>query len=1017
MADCDIASLRRLLENAEHNDAEAHKLYNNLGLAYAAKHDYRNSLKAHREEKKICKRLLEESKRDTTRHLDLAIAYRRCGDTMLKLDRVIDIRGKVISRREEVIKLAQAQHRKGYEYANQAPIASKQNQAAVRLEKQAASAALAQSTLALALCTHKRQHFVKAAMTSFKAARQAQNVVVGYSGLSHNGKQSLLLGIALNQAIALSELGEKSRARTLLQAVAVRANELDDQANLVRALSNLGEEASREGEWELCATYTREWARISRHEEDAPDESDALRKLAVALRETGDLTGAEEALQRALSLHTSEEALNEARTFLKVVQQEIEEVEKAQFEYSSLQRKAEAAKNEGDYAEEAKLRLKCGNCAFILRKTEKVVEILTRYFELVDNFGCDPVLTEVEESMHNAAIANMGESLWKLKRLEEAVKWATRELSVYDGDPPGQAQAWCNLGVYLDDLGRKEKAMDALRQSINIARKCGETDTMKRAEDNLFLVEQEFYAKGGDKHNDFDGGVTKANSSGSGRAVDNHLPNDDDPDIVEVTPRAAVSTVAMRNGRTPPTRSSGGCASSGRRNSGSAQKRKLDDSNGLEDDAYDGGDGVCIDSNFRGSGDSRTPVGECAGEKSIIMVSTQAMKKSKLDNGANARRHANGVESSYDMRHSCASTTKRSLVQHGSASYSGSDGGTRYSGEQSVSMRTRDYGDENGGPRVLKNLVDLAREYRAICAKTMTSRHGSVGRGKTKDQTTTGAKSKNQGRSRLMIINAFRELSSGLLSLEACDQIHTPLVSFNISGLMLDNDDVAMVFETLAMIPREFEVAVDLSFNPVVNGSAYTRKLASPYVLHVVKQLDLSCAGVSADTVRRLSEPLSEHGALGQVVNLNLSKNSLGRFGRSTATAVARLISHSSKLVMLDLSLNLLPNTFLTDLWEGLGTVEAKGKIAATPPQLQTLNLSLNNRRAPTGLLETVATQLISDAFVGLFEIVGTLETVNVRACGASLSMRRALRQLNETMADSPRCILTVSDENLEEDH
>lgn len=80
--------------------------------------------------------------------------------------------------------------------------------------------------------------------------------------------------------------------------------------------------------------------------------------------------------------------------------------------------------------------------------------------------------------------------------------------------------------------------------------------------------------------------------------------------------------------------------------------------------------------------------------------------------------------------------------------------------------------------------------------------------------------------------------------------------------------------------------------------------------MHVVKQLDLSYARVSEHTVRWLSEQLSEHVALGQVL-----------------------------------------------------------------------------------ILEKVVTQRISDAFARLFAIVGILETVNVRDCCASLSLRRAIRR------------------------
>lgn len=59
-----------------------------------ANHDYHNPSKAKR----------EESKRVSVRNLDVAIAYSRIRNYMLEMDRMIDIRGNVISRREKAIK-------------------------------------------------------------------------------------------------------------------------------------------------------------------------------------------------------------------------------------------------------------------------------------------------------------------------------------------------------------------------------------------------------------------------------------------------------------------------------------------------------------------------------------------------------------------------------------------------------------------------------------------------------------------------------------------------------------------------------------------------------------------------------------------------------------------------------------------------------------------------------------------------------------------------------------------------
>lgn len=920
-----VASLERLLENAEHNDTEAHKLYNNLGLAHAASRNFRLSLNAHREEKKICKRLLSDNPNDTVRHLDLAIAYRRCGDAMIKLDRLVDGRNVFITSREEIIRLAQSQHVKGLNIARSAPV-TPHTRPAVRLEMQAASAALAQSSLALALQTHEAKHFIDAASASVRAARLADRLIVGHAGLSYSSKQSLLLGIALNHAIALSGLGEKKHARTLLQTVAIRAMALDDRANLVRAFSNLSEEASEDNEWNLCEAYVREWVRRARREEDHCDESDALRKLAVALRENGDLRGAEESLQRSLSLPSSDEGHREAELFLTVIQQDIEEHTRAQIQYHEFQRKAEACKQGGDYVEEARSCIAAGNNAFALRKPEKVADILTRYFELVDDFGCDPVITGVEDSVHNAAIANMGESLWRLKRFEDAVKWATRELSVYDGDLPGQAQAWCNLGVYLDDLGKKEKAMDALQQSIDIAKKCRESDTLKRAEDNLLLVKQEL--KGAEER------VKNWGSLGS--------------KINDAEPANEIACVTTTQGCAH--RSFGAC------------KRK-----------HSGNVDCDEESNVR---DSKLGIDE-SDAKSIIMVSSQAMKKTKIHDGREDQREQERI-----MRKTSTST-KHSMR------------GIHFGGEQSMSFHSHDIAVDLN-TRGLRNIVDLPKEYRAMCG-------GSYRQGIPV---------------RPMIVSAFRDVSSALLSREACDQYHVAAARLNLSGLLVDSDDVLSVFQTLSLISGNLVVSIDLSLNPVIGASIYDRtnmrKLSSSYALHAVKQLDLSCAGLSAETVCRLSDSLSDHGPLCQVVDLNLSKNALGRYGRSIGAAVGRLICRALQLRSIDLSLNMLPNNFFVDFTEKLVNYESRDTLASST--LQNVNLCLNNRRVPTGLLETNEAQTLVDQFLLLFKLIPKLGLVNVRACGASLHVRRALRSLSNKLSNSSRTIITVSDENLDDD-
>lgn len=928
----DVESLEGMLENAENNDAETHKLYNNLGLAHAAKRNFRASLKAHREEKQICKRLLEANPHDPTRHLDLAIAYRRCGDVIPKLTRLVDSRNSVITEREQIIRTAHTQHARGLEVARSAPV-NMEIRPAIQLELQAASAALAQSSIALALHSQQRAHFVDAAKASARAAELANRLDIGHVGLSHGAKQSVLLGIATNHAIAFSGMGDKKRARNLLHAVAIRARQLDDHCNLVRALSNLSEEASEEGEWDLAEVFVREWIRHARRVEDNCDEADALRKLAIVLREIGDLHGAQTALKNAIRLPASTEGKAEAETFLTVIQHDIVEHDLARKQLKTLQREAEVCLERGEYVEEAKLRISAGNFAFTLRKSEIVIEILGRYFELVDDFGCNTVITGVEETSHNNAIANMGESYWKLINFEQAVHWATRELSVYDADLPGQAQAWCNLGVYLDDYGKKERALDALHHSIDIANKCGETDTMTRAKGNLQLVEQVVM-----REKELQSQKEQALQEQS-RERRHSASNVEDVFTSKPSQRDALH-------------SSG---SSSRRKRASAEVRRNEE---VEEGMH----------------------GDDFGEKSVIIDSSQPLKKAKMDELC---KHDRGTDSSYDMKRTCAST-KQSMP------------GDRYRGEHALTSRSHDAPTEDFNSRGMNIIVDLAAEYRSIC----------------------GRKQRNGAQPRPMIVNALRTVSSALLSREAREQHSMAAVRLNLSGLLVDSDDLAIVCETLSIISAEHDVFLDLSMNPLINASAYecinSRKYSSPVVLHSVKQLDLSCAGVSAETIRKLADSLNEQGALANISSINLSKNALGRHGRVTATAVSRMLCCPSRLRSMDLSLNMLSSSFLPDLMERLENTDGRDSLSASV--MQNINLSLNNRRGPSGLLETFNTRDMIRHFSQLFKVLSALESVDVRACGASLDMRRSLRQLSNSFTVSSRTILTVYDANLDED-
>lgn len=483
----DIRALERALENVENNDAEAHKLYNNLGLAHFANRRYRQSLKAHREEKRACKRLVASSDPPEAAHLlDLAIAYRRCGDTMLKLDKLVDARQVVINDRANVVRAANEQHRKGLEIARTV----KSGGVAARVELQAACAAAAQSALALALETRDRGHFETAAFCCVEAAVIAESLPQGHGGVTAREKEAMLLGISTNMGITVSGLGEREQAKSLLHAVAIRARKSNDDFNLVRAVANLAEEASEEEDWDTSEAYLREWIRLARKHEDEEDEAAALRKLAVVLSEKQLFEEAKDALERALVLASTKQAREEARKFLNVVEQHIEDLQCEQKQLEELEVEGATLERENNVVEEAKVRMTAGNTAFKLRKMEDAARLLGRYFELVDEYGCDPTATDIDQVLHNSAVANMGEAMWSLKRFDEAVKWASRELTLFTDDVAGQAQAWCNLGVYLDDFGKRENAVEALKKSIELAKKSGDRGILERAENNLELVFQ-----------------------------------------------------------------------------------------------------------------------------------------------------------------------------------------------------------------------------------------------------------------------------------------------------------------------------------------------------------------------------------------------------------------------------------------------------------------------------------------------------------------------------------------------
>lgn len=915
-----ISSLTRLLENRELSDAESHKLYNNLGLLHTAAHAHRSALRAHREEKRICKRLASTTPSAPLR-LDLAIAYRLCGDAMLKLDRLQDARGHLLTSRVAIIRAASDQHVRGLAIARSVP-----SSPAAQLELQAAVAAAAQTALSLALETRDLQHYRLATFASVEAALHATRLPVGPGGVRKAERDAILRGISLNMAIALSGAGRRDRAKAILYRVAGAARQQRDDKNLVRAVSNLAEEAGEDGDWALCARFVREWIRLARKADDGPDEGDALRKLAAALVEQRLFDDARVALERALELAGSRHAEREATLFLDVVKGEITKLAATGEQLEELEGQAAALERNGKFVEEARARLAAGERAFELGRFEDAVRLLGRYFVLVDEYGCNTGITGIKEPAHNTAVANIGEAMWSLKRYEEAVKWATRELTVYGDDVPGQAQAWCNLGVYLDDFGKRENAILALKQSIELANKCGEKEVLKRAQNNLEVVQSAMF-------NDAE-------------------PLAEDVEPAETPPDRLPEKPRERQPRLKPVFTS----------------RQPDDVQSMAGQHLERRVSAPEPHPMQGVG-SR---GEC----SIIIESSQPMRRPA------------GALTECSQGHSSGNARRERLSAHTS-------GTTKATGNRSRdadrSHPSRDAETADRSSIGVRTFVDLASEYKALCAKRQHPRVPP----------------------RAMVINALRALSSTLLARGACDQPSNTPAKLDLSALLLSNHDISVVFETLSKLGAEHHILLDMRLNPLLTPAAYDcldpRSFAAPSALPSLRKVDLSCSGVSASAVGVLVNALSDQGALSHVTHLNIAKNGLGKQSRPTAVAIGRLVTKAMRLEVLDISLNLLQNTFMQEFVEALDGPSLTQCGNASQRSLRSLDLHLNNRKVPSALLDVPDVDGTVHMFAKLFEILPALECVDVRACGASSEMRRRLRDLAAGFESFAQNIVTVS--------
>lgn len=741
-------------------------------------------------------------------------------------------------------------------------------------------------------------------------------------------------GLAVNFAIALSGMGEKKKATTMLHAVALNAKRVNDVQNFVRALSNLAEEASDEQDWNMCQFYSQQWVHMARHARDEADESDALRKLAVALRENQDFRGAKQALQRAILIAATKDAADEAKRFLHVVQQDTDQFERTQRELAAAQRSAVQAEQDANFIEEAKCTLTAGNHAFGLKKWKLAVKLLQRYFVLVDEFGCNTAVTDVPYHVHNTAVANVAEAMWKMNNYEEAVKWASRELAVFEGDDAGQAQAWCNLGVYLDDFGKKHKATDALKQSMLFAEKAGDQEIFDRAQTNLELVEEELQQQ-------------KANTASPAQPPQPHVIVTDLENQDATANSGPISNIASAlNASTILSSANVGCSSHGRVNKEASSND---------------------------------------GEKSVMMVSTQpSVGISKPTNGFTATSQDMSQPQNRslhpDTRSSAA--TKNSYEDANRSRSHPSRGATVTADRSSIGF---------------KKAADVVTEYKKICRGRQ---HGL-------------------GHVQPRIVTALQSLSSALIAHDACDETSMTPAVLNLSRMLLNNNDFAIIFETLSKIGEEYAVHLNLSFNPTVTSSAYDclnpRSYFSPSKLHCLKELNLSCSGLSGNGLRILADALSKTGSLSCVTVVNVSKNALGRQWKVTAFALARLLLNTSKVQEVDLALNLLPNTFMKELLNNLQHLKGQSQPETENP-MRKVSFVLNNRCFPTAMLDMEHADDAVNVFKSLFTLLPCLEVVDVRACGASSTLRRMLMDLNLIQEKySGTLLVSVSDSIVED--
>jgi tetratricopeptide (TPR) repeat protein len=961
----DVSSLERALENAENVDAVAHELYNNLGLAHAAAGRHRAALRAHRAEKQACKRLVAENDGNAARLLDLSIAYRHCGDATLKVN-VLTVGPATavcdddddddessrpvnkITARVDIARSAFTQHEKAL---NAAVAAHKAGGKGGIVEVQASLAAMAQSALAVAHETREEYDYDRVASLCARAVTMAEKLSDNDVG-GHKARFGMTLSASVNLASAISGLGDKKKAKRLFQATGVRARHIGDKLNLIRCIANLAEEADDDGDWPLCIEYVDEWITLAKSQNDDSEEADALRKRGTVLFEMRKHEDAREALDRAALLARDVSAREEALKFLHLVELEIEEIRVARETLETVTKKVSVAFESGDVIEEARLRLSASEAAFtLLSEDTAVFDHLSRYFALVDEYGCSTMTTGVDEIRHCSAVANMAEVHWRGGRFGEAVEWGMRELAVYADDLAGQSQAWCNIGIYLEDSGKHEKAKDALNRSIALAEEAGDKQLRDKAELNLNIIiethaereQQEqmnvdsgeidnFDNLEGDHSDIVTAGVLSHMPVGDPVASNSNIMHANDDENASGTNMTGISAlVATSFGEKTPIDS--------RRGTGSGGELSI----------------VVNSDNVNGVGVSSRE----------WIIGGSAARSNEIVNGLSNQRRQARIDQSLGAYSTC-----------------GGNGGDR------SSAGSRRY-------------MDLSTAYRKRC---MAVAYG-----------------KQTVEPRALILEKLRTLSAKLIT--GCE---SDVMTLDVSASFLGDDEFIPLFESLAALPvNEPQLSVNLRLNPLLTpasicwlaGTAASAAAAAaappardvifrparvssgpPRSLQSIVSLNLSGTGLDAASFGALARALNGRtGTLPSVATLDVGKNGLGGAPALAADAVARLLTQPSALQTLDLSLNLLSNTFLSLVADNVERLILLRLPGSPPCGVYEIDLSLNNRRAPTALLEAP-----SSAVVGwvrrLIRAVPSLGRLDVRASGGVGPVRRGLFELREEL-------------------